>query len=155
MVLLFQLQGTLIGDGKPGSYLVSRHALGVVGICGGGVALTSLGGLVNLLAPALVLGNTVVLGAAEGNSLPALTLAQALLLYAPLPAGVLNVLSWGVEAPLAAHPDLAALWVGEVATQLSSPTFKRAWRIPAQCSPALCPEQWLVYQASKQKTVCL
>ncbi|KAF4529436.1 hypothetical protein B566_EDAN003532 [Ephemera danica] len=149
------VQGKLVGDGKPGSFLVSREALGVVGICGGGAGLTSLSSAMSLVATALVLGNTVVLAAAESNPIPALILAQALLLHAPLPLGVLNVLTWGVEGALAAHPEVSSLWAGPSPVKLTSPSFKRSWRLSETCNPVRCPDQWLIYQATKLKTVAL
>ncbi|MGY5124874.1 aldehyde dehydrogenase family protein [Streptomyces nigrescens] len=68
-------------------------------------------GLVSVLAPAIVTGNTVVVAAAENAPLPALSLAEVLA-TSDLPGGVVNVLSGRtaeLAAPLAAHQDVNAL----------------------------------------------
>jgi len=65
-------------------------------------------GLVSVIAPAIVTGNTVVVAAAENAPLPALSLAEA----SDLPGGVVNILSGRtaeLSAPLAAHQDVNAL----------------------------------------------
>ncbi|MCZ1007801.1 aldehyde dehydrogenase family protein [Streptomyces lydicus] len=68
-------------------------------------------GLVSVIAPAIVTGNTVVVTAAEGAPLPALSLAEVLA-TSDLPGGVVNILSGRTAelgAPLAAHQDVNAL----------------------------------------------
>ncbi|MGW7492198.1 aldehyde dehydrogenase family protein [Streptomyces sp. NPDC054786] len=68
-------------------------------------------GLVSVIAPAIVTGNTVVVVAAEGAPLPALSLAEVLA-TSDLPGGVVNILSGRTAelgAPLAAHQDVNAL----------------------------------------------
>ncbi|MEW1751090.1 aldehyde dehydrogenase family protein [Streptomyces angustmyceticus] len=68
-------------------------------------------GLVSVIAPAIVTGNTVVVAAAENAPLPALSLAEALA-TSDLPGGVVNILSGRTAelgAPLAAHQDVNAL----------------------------------------------
>ncbi|MFD5734974.1 aldehyde dehydrogenase family protein [Streptomyces sioyaensis] len=68
-------------------------------------------GLVSVIAPAIVTGNTVVVVAAEGAPLPALSLAEVLA-TSDLPGGVVNILSGRtaeIAAPLAAHQDVNAL----------------------------------------------
>jgi acyl-CoA reductase-like NAD-dependent aldehyde dehydrogenase len=72
---------------------------------------SSLLGLVSVLAPAIVTGNTVVVLASEARPLPAVTLAEVLA-TSDVPGGVVNVLT-GVTAEvaphLASHMDVNAL----------------------------------------------
>lgn len=82
---------------------------GVVGVVA--PSQSSLLGLVSVLAPPLVSGNTVVLVASEGRPLPALELAEVLA-SADVPGGAVNILSGRLAelAPvLAAHRDVDAL----------------------------------------------
>lgn len=68
-------------------------------------------GLVSVIAPAIVTGNTVVVVAAEDAPLPALSLAEVLA-TSDLPGGVVNLLSGRtaeIAAPLAAHQDVNAI----------------------------------------------
>ncbi|MEU3190845.1 aldehyde dehydrogenase family protein [Streptomyces sp. NPDC006992] len=71
----------------------------------------SLLGLVSVLAPVIVTGNTAVVVAAQDAPLPALSLAEVLA-TSDLPGGVVNVLSGGtaeLARPLAAHQDVNAI----------------------------------------------
>jgi acyl-CoA reductase-like NAD-dependent aldehyde dehydrogenase len=72
---------------------------------------SSLGGLVNTIAPVIVTGNTIVVVASESLPLSAITLTEVLA-TSDLPGGVVNVLT-GKEseiAPwLASHQDVNAL----------------------------------------------
>jgi acyl-CoA reductase-like NAD-dependent aldehyde dehydrogenase len=71
----------------------------------------SLLGLVSVIAPAVVTGNTVVVLASEQRPLPAVTLTEVLA-TSDLPAGVINVLTGRVAeiAPwLASHMDVNAI----------------------------------------------
>ncbi|MGH3312730.1 MAG: aldehyde dehydrogenase family protein [Streptomyces sp.] len=68
-------------------------------------------GLVSVLAPVIVTGNTAVLVPAERAPLPALSLSEVLA-TSDVPGGVVNVLSGRtheVAAPLAAHQDVNAI----------------------------------------------
>ncbi|WP_367434267.1 aldehyde dehydrogenase family protein [Streptomyces celluloflavus] len=68
-------------------------------------------GLVSVLAPVIVTGNTAVVVAAEDAPLPALSLAEVLA-TSDLPGGVVNILSGRtaeLAAPLAAHQDVNAI----------------------------------------------
>jgi len=68
-------------------------------------------GLISVVAPAIVTGNTTVVIAAERAPLPALSLAEVLA-TSDLPGGVVNILSGRtaeLAAPLAAHQDVNAL----------------------------------------------
>ncbi|HET7328089.1 MAG TPA: aldehyde dehydrogenase family protein [Nocardioidaceae bacterium] len=72
---------------------------------------STLLGLVSVLAPAIVTGNTTVVLAAERGPLPAITLTEVLA-TSDLPAGVVNVLTGKISevAPwLAAHMDVNAV----------------------------------------------
>ncbi|MGY1454445.1 aldehyde dehydrogenase family protein [Streptomyces sp. SS8] len=72
---------------------------------------SSLLGLVSVLAPVIVGGNTSVVVASERAPLPALSLAEVLA-TSDLPGGVVNVLSGRtaeIAAPLAAHGDVNAI----------------------------------------------
>jgi acyl-CoA reductase-like NAD-dependent aldehyde dehydrogenase len=98
-------------------------------------------GLVSVVAPAIVTGNTVVLLAPEGQPLPAVTLGEVLA-TSDLPGGVVNILTGRVAetAPwLASHADVNALDLTgvtdpELATALeraAAQTLKRVTRPPA------------------------
>ncbi|MFE9060907.1 aldehyde dehydrogenase family protein [Streptomyces violaceusniger] len=68
-------------------------------------------GLVSVIAPAIVNGNTAVVVASEKSPLPALSLAEVLA-TSDLPGGVVNILSGRtaeIAAPLAAHQDVNAI----------------------------------------------
>ncbi|HZG02525.1 MAG TPA: aldehyde dehydrogenase family protein [Streptomyces sp.] len=68
-------------------------------------------GLVSVLAPVIVTGNTAVVVASERAPLPALSLAEVLA-TSDLPGGVVNILSGRtaeIAAPLAAHQDVNAI----------------------------------------------
>ncbi|MBW1604363.1 aldehyde dehydrogenase family protein [Streptomyces sp. JJ66] len=68
-------------------------------------------GLVSVLAPAIVTGNTVVVVPSETAPLPALSLAEVLA-TSDVPGGVVSVLSGRpaeLGAPLAAHQDVNAI----------------------------------------------
>ncbi|MQA02779.1 MAG: aldehyde dehydrogenase family protein [Streptosporangiales bacterium] len=72
---------------------------------------SSLLGLVSVIAPVIVAGNTVVVLAAEDRPLPAVTLTEVLA-TSDVPGGVVNVLTGKVAevAPwLASHADVKAL----------------------------------------------
>ncbi|MGP4002193.1 aldehyde dehydrogenase family protein [Streptomyces sp. 8N706] len=68
-------------------------------------------GLVSVVAPAIVTGNTVVVVASETAPLPALSLGEVLA-TSDLPGGVVNILSGStaeIAKPLAAHQDVNAI----------------------------------------------
>ncbi|WP_033346746.1 aldehyde dehydrogenase family protein [Catenuloplanes japonicus] len=106
----------------------------------------SLLGLVSVVAPAIVAGNTVVVIASERHPLPAITLAEVLA-TSDLPGGVVNVLTGRPAeiAPwLATHADVNALDLSgvvdpQLATDLerdAAGTLKRVIR------PAATPVDW-------------
>jgi acyl-CoA reductase-like NAD-dependent aldehyde dehydrogenase len=89
--------------------LSAPEPVGVVGILA--PPDSSLLGLVSVLAPVIVTGNTAVVLAAPGRPLPAITLAEVLA-TSDLPGGVVNLLTGQVTetAPwLAGHLDVNAL----------------------------------------------
>lgn len=89
--------------------LSAPEPTGVVGIVA--PADSSLLGLVNVVAPAIATGNTVVVLAGGDRPLPAVTLTEVLA-TSDLPGGVVNVLTGRVAetAPhLAAHMDVNAI----------------------------------------------
>lgn len=68
-------------------------------------------GLVSVIAPVIVTGNTAVVVASERAPLPALSLGEVLA-TSDLPGGVVNILSGRtaeIAAPLAAHQDVNAI----------------------------------------------
>lgn len=78
-------------------------------------------GLVSVIAPAIVTGNTAVVIASERAPLPALSLAEVLA-TSDLPGGVVNILSGRtaeLAAPLAAHQDVNALDLTGAGTDLA------------------------------------
>ena len=106
---------------------------------------SSLLGLVSVVAPVVVTGNTAVVVAAEERPLPALTLAEVLA-TADLPGGVVNVLSGSAAeiAPwLAAHMDVNAIDLAGLADlelarsleQAAADNLKRVVRPPAGGEP--------------------
>jgi acyl-CoA reductase-like NAD-dependent aldehyde dehydrogenase len=100
---------------------------------------SALLGLVSVVAPAIVSGNTAVVVASERYPLPAIALAEVLA-GARLPGGVVNVLTGDVAeiAPwLAAHQDVNAIDLagapGALADDLAvaaAGTLKRVVRLP-------------------------
>lgn len=83
---------------------------------------SSLLGMVSVLAPVIVTGNTAVIVASEGAPLPAVTLAEVLA-TSDVPGGVVNILTGRTEelAPvLAAHLDVNALDLCGMAPQRSA-----------------------------------
>jgi acyl-CoA reductase-like NAD-dependent aldehyde dehydrogenase len=104
-----QVHGGANAVAGPYFNLSSPEPTGVVGIVA--PADSPLLGLVSVIAPAIVTGNTVVVLAATDAPLPAITLAEALA-TSDLPGGVVNILTGKVAemAPwLAAHMDVNAL----------------------------------------------
>jgi len=119
--------------------LSTPEPTGVVGIVA--PAEPALLGLVSVVAPAIVTGNTTVVLASETRPLPAVTLAEVLA-TSDLPGGVVNVLTGRVAeiAPwLASHMDVNAIDLCGVtdpalATELevaAAENLKRVVRPPA------------------------
>ncbi|MEV8513881.1 aldehyde dehydrogenase family protein [Dactylosporangium sp. NPDC051484] len=101
--------------------LSTPEPTGVVGVVA--PAGSSLLGLVSVVAPAIVTGNTVVVLASTDRPLPAVTLGEVLA-TSDLPGGVVNLLTGSVAemAPwLAAHMDVNAIDL----TGVTDPTLAR------------------------------
>jgi acyl-CoA reductase-like NAD-dependent aldehyde dehydrogenase len=104
-----QVHGAANPVAGPFFNLSSPEPTGVVGVVA--PADSPLLGLVSVIAPAIVTGNTVVVLAATGAPLPAITLAEVLA-TSDLPGGVVNILTGKVAEMgpwLAAHMDVNAL----------------------------------------------
>ena len=89
--------------------LTTPEPTGVVGVVA--PAESALLGLVSVIAPAIVTGNTTVVLASEQRPLPAITLAEVLA-TSDLPPGVVNLLTGRVAETLpwlASHLDVNAL----------------------------------------------
>nr|WP_051799451.1 aldehyde dehydrogenase family protein [Catenuloplanes japonicus] len=113
----------VLGGANPvaGPYLniSSPEPTGVVGVLA--PADSALLGLVSVVAPAIVTGNTVVVLAAEAHPLVAVTFAEALA-TSDVPGGVVNLLTGrpAETAPwLASHADVNALDLAGAATDLA------------------------------------
>jgi acyl-CoA reductase-like NAD-dependent aldehyde dehydrogenase len=106
---LTQVYGAANPVAGPYFNLSSPEPTGVVGIVA--PPASSLLGLVSVVAPAIVHGNTAVVLASEPRPLPAITLAEVLA-TSDLPGGVVNLLTGKVAetAPwLASHMDVNAI----------------------------------------------
>jgi acyl-CoA reductase-like NAD-dependent aldehyde dehydrogenase len=89
---------------------------------------SSLLGLVSVIAPAVVTGNTVVVLASEERPLPAVTLSEVLA-TSDVPGGVVNVLTGRtaeVAPPLASHMDVNALDLAGVTDPASAAELEAA-----------------------------
>jgi len=125
---------------------------GVVGI----VAPTapSLLGLVSVLAPAIVTGNTAVVLAAESRPLPAITLAEVLA-TSDLPGGVVNVLTGRVAETtpwLASHMDVNAIDLGgaEAAAPAKAVAGAAAENLKRVVRPPAAPGDWTADPGSER-----
>jgi NAD-dependent aldehyde dehydrogenases len=125
--------------------LTTPEPTGVVGIVA--PAESALLGLVSVLAPVIVTGNTAVVLASEERPLPAITLAEVLA-TSDLPPGVVNLLTGRVAETvpwLASHLDVNALDLTGVtdaalaveAEATAATNLKRVLRPPTE------PMDWL------------
>ncbi|GAA2367817.1 aldehyde dehydrogenase family protein [Dactylosporangium salmoneum] len=124
---LAQVHGGANPVAGPYFNLSSPEPTGVVGIVA--PAGSSLLGLVSVIAPAIVTGNTVVVLASTDRPLPAVTLGEVLA-TSDLPGGVVNLLTGSVAemAPwLAAHMDVNAVDL----TGVTDPTLARELEVAA------------------------
>jgi len=106
---LGQARGTVNPVAGPYWNVSSPEPTGVVAVFA--PARPTLFGLVSVLAPVIVSGNTAVLVAPDAAALPAITLAEVLA-TSDLPGGVVNILTGRVAElgkPLAEHLDVDAL----------------------------------------------
>ncbi len=113
-----------------GVALAMNEAIGVIGILAPNEQ--PLLGLVGLIAPAIALGNTVVVVPSQINPLIA-TDFYSLLETSDVPSGVVNIItgdSSSLGKTLAEHMDIDALWFADNATMLeqaSASNLKRTW----------------------------
>jgi acyl-CoA reductase-like NAD-dependent aldehyde dehydrogenase len=141
---IIQVYGSANPVAGPYFNLSSPEPTGVVGIVA--PADSGLLGLVSVLAPAIVTGNTAVLLASTAQPLAAITLAEVLA-TSDLPGGVVNILTGKVPemAPwLAAHMDVNALDLTGVddpvlATDLEVAAAENLKRVRR---PATAPADW-------------
>ncbi|WP_223788086.1 aldehyde dehydrogenase family protein [Marinicella meishanensis] len=114
-----------------GVAMAMHEPIGVIGIqCPNEAPLLSF---ISLLAPAMAMGNRVVMTAAEAFPLPALDFYQVLN-TSDVPAGTVNIIS-GQQAelckPLAGHMNVDAIWAFGADAQLveheSATNLKRTW----------------------------
>ncbi len=106
---LSQVRGTVNPVAGPYWNVSSPEPTGVVAVFA--PQRPTLFGLVSVLAPVIVSGNTAVLVAPEASALSAITLAEVLA-TSDLPGGVVNILTGRVTElgkPLAEHMDVDAL----------------------------------------------
>ncbi|MGA8116817.1 MAG: aldehyde dehydrogenase family protein [Actinocatenispora sp.] len=127
-----QVRGNANPVAGPYFNLSAPEPTGVVGIVAPtGPVDSALLGLVSVIAPAIVTGNTVVVLAAEEHPLPAISLAEVLA-TSDLPGGVVNLLTGrpAETAPwLAGHADVNALDLAGV----TDPTLATEWeRVAAE-----------------------
>jgi aldehyde dehydrogenase (NAD+) len=91
--------------------LALHEPVGVVGLVCGDAA--PLAGLVSMLAPALAMGNSVVVVPSQRYPLPATDLYQVVE-YSDVPAGAINIVTGRtaeLAAVLARHDDVDGLWI--------------------------------------------
>jgi aldehyde dehydrogenase (NAD+) len=111
-----------------------HEPLGVIGIvCPNEAPLL---GLISLIAPAIALGNRVVVVPSEAHPLSAIDLYQVLD-TSDLPGGVVNIVTGNADAlaqTLASHSDVDALWRHDGSApgcaeveRLSAQSLKRTW----------------------------
>ncbi|MGH6657920.1 MAG: aldehyde dehydrogenase family protein [Actinocrinis sp.] len=104
-----QVRGTVNPVAGPYWNVSSPEPTGVVALFA--PERPSLFGLVSVLAPVIVSGNTAVVVAPQSAALPAITLAEVLA-TSDLPGGVVNILTGRIAElgrPLAGHLDVNAL----------------------------------------------
>ncbi|MBB3994383.1 aldehyde dehydrogenase (NAD+) [Sulfitobacter undariae] len=116
-----------------GVALAMKEPVGVIGaLCS---ATSPLLGLVAVMAPAIAMGNRVILSASEPFPLAATDFAQ-ILETSDVPAGVVNILTGphnDVADAMARHMDIDAVWsfsapeLDKVIEQGSASNLKRTW----------------------------
>jgi acyl-CoA reductase-like NAD-dependent aldehyde dehydrogenase len=108
---------------------------------------SSLLGLVSVVAPAVVTGNTVVVLASESRALPAVTLTEVLA-TSDVPGGVVNVLTGKTDevAPwLASHMDVNAIDLAGAAPDDVTELIRAAAENMKRVVPPVTPEpDWAV-----------
>ncbi|QCC78768.1 aldehyde dehydrogenase family protein [Nocardioides daphniae] len=136
-----QVTGSANPVAAPFFNLSSPEPTGVVAIAA--PQESSLLGLVSVLAPVIVTGNTAVVVSSYARPLPAVNLAEVLA-TSDVPGGVVNILTGDWRAPLpwlASHMDVNALDLTGVASDVeaaadleatAAENLKRVLRAPAQ-----------------------
>jgi acyl-CoA reductase-like NAD-dependent aldehyde dehydrogenase len=145
---LAQVYGNANPVAGPYFNLSAPEPTGVVGIVA--PPESALLGLVSVLAPVIVSGNTAVVLAAEERPLPAITLAEVLA-TSDLPGGVVNVITGRVAetAPwLAGHMDVNGLDLTGVADLDLATSLERdaAENLKRVRRPAPAPVDWFAEQ---------
>ncbi|GAA0360830.1 aldehyde dehydrogenase family protein [Microbispora corallina] len=152
--------GAVLGSANPvaGPYfnLSSPEPTGVVAVVA--PPLGSLAGLVGVIAPVIVTGNTCVVIAPERAPLPSITLAEVLA-TSDVPGGVVNILTGSAAeiAPwLAGHMDVNAVDLAGAdpdlavtCEELAAENLKRVVRPPA------APVDWLADPGTDRMTAFL
>ena len=128
-----KFDGQIHGVPLRGVALGMKEPVGVIGaICPDEAPLL---GLVSCMAPAIAMGNSVILAASEPFPLVATDFVQ-ILETSDVPAGVVNILTGDhadIAAPLAGHMDIDAAWcfgtaeLSEMVEQASASNLKRTW----------------------------
>jgi acyl-CoA reductase-like NAD-dependent aldehyde dehydrogenase len=154
---LAQVYGSANPVAGPYFNLSSPEPTGVVGIAA--PSDSPLLGLVSVLAPAIVTGNTVVVLASESAPLPAITLAEVLA-TSDLPGGVVNLLTGRIAetAPwLASHMDVNALDLSGVADPALAASLESdaAENLKRVLRPAPAPVDWSAEPGIQRMTVLL
>ncbi|WP_417248406.1 aldehyde dehydrogenase family protein [Celeribacter sp.] len=130
-----------------------------VGVIGAFCDDRPLGGLVDVIAPAIAMGNRVVAVASEAYPLAATDFYQVLD-TSDVPAGVVNILTGaheGLAAPMAGHLNVDAVWsfssadLSKTIEIESAGNLKRTWVNYGQSRP-IPSKEWLA-QATEVKTV--
>ncbi|HEX6969372.1 MAG TPA: aldehyde dehydrogenase family protein [Micromonosporaceae bacterium] len=116
-------------------------------------------GLVSVVAPAIVTGNTVVVLASPQRPLPAVTLAEVLA-TSDLPGGVVNILTGRVAetAPwLAGHMDVNAIDLTGVADPQLATALEAAaaGNLKRVVRPSAAPVDWLADPGTARMTALL
>ncbi len=143
-----------------GVAMAMHEPIGVVAIqCPNEAPLLSF---VSLLAPALAMGNRVVMTAAQDYPLPALDFYQVLN-TSDVPAGAVNIISGDTNElcqPLAGHMNVDAIWAfgvdAKAVEQASATNLKRTWTQAANRDwhdPATGQGQQFLQQASQVKNI--
>ncbi len=121
----------VVGNANPvaGPYcnLSTPEPTGVVAVLA--PAASSLLGLVSVVAPVVVTGNTTVVAASPERPLPAITFAEVLA-TSDVPGGVVNLLTGalaGTAPTLASHMDVNAI---DLRVSPATPSRRRPWRWP-------------------------
>ena len=128
-----KFDGQVHGVPIRGVALAMKEPVGVIGIlCPNEAPLL---GLISCMAPAVTMGNRVILAASEAYPLAATDLIQVLE-TSDIPAGVVNILTGAhadIAGPMAGHMDIDAVWnfgsgdLCKTVESASASNLKRTW----------------------------